>query len=115
MSAYSDLPDETLVHHNTPAERYAVAITIDYVLRTVDRYSKSVNSDVVDALIAMSINRANTQHIRQGPSFRTIAETGVAPDEARRPVNVKSIADSLGLPYETVRRRVNALLERGFC
>jgi DNA-binding transcriptional regulator YhcF (GntR family) len=37
----------------------------------------------------------------------------VPPDHERRPLTVRQVADSLGLPYETVRRRFVEMLDRG--
>ena len=38
-----------------------------------------------------------------------------APDAERRPVSVNAVAASLGLPFETVRRRVRRLCDEGVC
>jgi DeoR/GlpR family transcriptional regulator of sugar metabolism len=37
------------------------------------------------------------------------------PDEVRRPISVLAVANSLGLPYETVRRYVTKLIRLGRC
>jgi hypothetical protein len=37
------------------------------------------------------------------------------PDSARRPISILAVANSLGMPYETVRRHVNQLVKEGRC
>jgi len=74
-------------------------------------------SHLIDALLTTAISQANVAQIsRQADLQVTYAAAEAAPpDEMRRPVSVNALAASLGLPFETVRRRVRGLLERGVC
>lgn len=70
-----------------------------------------------DALLMLAINQANIQPLTREPLAR-MRYGGLhapAPDVRRRPVSINAIAASLGMPFETVRRRVQALMERGVC
>ena len=70
-----------------------------------------------DAVLVMAINQANIAALTRDPNARRRygALEAPAPDDERRPVSLSAIAASLGLPYETVRRRVQRLAKRGVC
>lgn len=70
-----------------------------------------------DALLVLAINQANIAPLTRDPTARQRygALDAPAPDDERRPVSVSGVAASLGLPYETVRRRVRALEAKGVC
>jgi hypothetical protein len=90
-----------------------------YVLRIVELLGSAGNlaeGDLVDALILLEVFRSNVEHVppdqRGGEGF----ETGdMIRDDQRRPVAVSALAHKVGLPLETVRRRVAALMARGAC
>ena len=71
----------------------------------------------IEALLVLAINQANIAPLRRDPEAR--AKYGkldaAAPDEARRPVSINAVAASLGLPFETVRRRIRRLVAEGVC
>jgi DNA-binding Lrp family transcriptional regulator len=71
----------------------------------------------LDALLVLAINQANIAPLTRDPAAR--ARYGQleapAPDAERRPVSVNAIAGSLGLPFETVRRRIKRLGGGGVC
>ena len=71
--------------------------------------------DVIDGLLLAAISQANVDRITRDPVLqRTYATLDQPPpDHLRRPVSVSAIANSLGLPYETARRRIAALIELG--
>ena len=60
---------------------------------------------------------ANISYIDQQSetSARYASLDHAPPDALQRPVSVLALAGSLGLPYETTRRRVAALIEAGRC
>jgi DNA-binding Lrp family transcriptional regulator len=70
-----------------------------------------------DALLVLAINQANIAPLTRQPDAR--ARYGAlelpAPDHERRPVSISAIASSLGLPFETVRRRVRVLAQLDVC
>jgi DNA-binding transcriptional ArsR family regulator len=71
----------------------------------------------LDALLVMAINQANIAPLTRDPDAR--ARYGQldapAPDAERRPVSINAVAGSLGLPFETVRRRLRRLVGAGVC
>jgi predicted transcriptional regulator len=71
--------------------------------------------DVIDGLLMVAISQANVAQITRNPDLqRTFATLDQPPpDDMRRPVSVSAIANSLRLPFETVRRRIAALVELG--
>jgi predicted transcriptional regulator len=71
--------------------------------------------DVIDGLLLVAISQANVAQITRNPELqRTYATLDQPPpDEMRRPVSVSAIANSLRLPFETVRRRISGLVEVG--
>jgi DNA-binding Lrp family transcriptional regulator len=73
--------------------------------------------DLLQPLLLTAILEANQALINQDPALQRVygdLETS-APDELRRPVSVNAVAESLSLPFETVRRRVRALARQGLC
>jgi DNA-binding Lrp family transcriptional regulator len=71
--------------------------------------------DVVDGLLVAAITQTNVAQITRNPDLQRAYATldQPPPDEMRRPVSVSAIANSLRMPFETVRRRIGALTELG--
>ncbi|MDG2520317.1 DeoR family transcriptional regulator [Caulobacter segnis] len=73
--------------------------------------------DLVEALVFTTALDANMAPVDRDADlavlYGRLEES--APDELRRPVSMNAVAQSLGLPFETVRRRFVALVERGLC
>lgn len=71
--------------------------------------------DFFDALILTAVVQANVAPLMRDPeSQRAYAgHDAPPPDELRRPVSIHAIAQSLRLPYETVRRRVTRAAKSG--
>ncbi|MBX3485698.1 hypothetical protein [Phenylobacterium sp.] len=70
-----------------------------------------------EALLVLAVNQANIAPLTRDPAAR--ARYGQldapAPDDERRPVSINAVAASLGLPFETVRRRIRRLAAAGVC
>jgi DNA-binding Lrp family transcriptional regulator len=90
--------------------------TLLYILDTI-ALGRAAGDDPVGALIAWTIVEANVAVVNQDAelSHRYAALDAAPPDELRRPVSVNALATSLRLPYETVRRRVAAMVAAGRC
>lgn len=88
------------------ASRYAT----DYILRWVEIANEVHGSDLLYALVFTTLWAGNCSHLRGG-LYGDVDE--VPPDHERRPLTVRQVADSLDLPYETVRRRFVEMLEKG--
>lgn len=73
--------------------------------------------DLLEALVSAAIIQANQAALRHEPSVRqAYGDSGEAlPDELRRPISVNAIAQSLRLPFETVRRKVKRLIAADSC
>ena len=97
------------------AEHCVMRWSLDYMLRLLHETSVSFDGDLTSGIIFLALIRANTQHLAEATQRQYSLERGVIPDDARRPATVKSISDSLNLPYETVRRHLGKLAAAGYC
>lgn len=75
------------------------------------------DGNVLDTVLAGAIIQANVREIvrRADLQLAWSEEDAVPPDELRRPVSMHALSTSLGLPFETVRRRVRKMVAAGFC
>lgn len=73
-----------------------------------------IDEDLISALLVAGVLSANASAADQGrgPSG-TFAGPGVLSDTLRRPVNAMSVALSLGVPRESARSKLAALVEKG--
>ena len=92
--------------HVRAASRYAA----DYILRWVEINNKVHGEDLLYALVFTALWAGNYSHVRNGAD--EILEEP-SPDHEPRALTVRQVADSLALPYETVRRRFLEMLEKG--
>ena len=71
----------------------------------------------LDALILMTITQANVQPVLRDPALdrRYATYEDAPPDSLRRPISVNAVSQSLGIPYETVRRRAARLARIRLC
>lgn len=72
---------------------------------------------LLDLLLFSTISQANVTTITRQADLQVAyaAPDHPPPDSMRRPVSVNALATSLGLPFETVRRRVHGLIDQGIC
>ncbi|THD81769.1 MAG: hypothetical protein E7812_02835 [Phenylobacterium sp.] len=72
---------------------------------------------LLEPLILAAVLEANQALINQDPALQLEygSQGAAAPDELRRPVSVNAIAESLDLPFETVRRRIGQMAKAGQC
>lgn len=71
----------------------------------------------LDAILVLAINQANVAPLTHEPltRIRHGRLDAPAPDARRRPVSINALANSLRMPFETVRRRVKRLEGAGAC
>lgn len=71
----------------------------------------------MDALLVLAVNQANIAPLTRDPAARQAYGDleHAAPDDARRPASVNAMANSLGVPFETTRRRLKKLEGQGVC
>lgn len=91
--------------------RLSVAFVLDLI--RVGRAGR----EFIDSLIVLGIIQSNIGPLTRDPGLQRAygSYEAVPPDELRRPVSISGLASSLRLPYETVRRRVAALVAEGTC
>ncbi|MBO9709592.1 MAG: hypothetical protein J7521_15415 [Caulobacter sp.] len=73
--------------------------------------------EMLDALIFTAALDANMALVDRDASLHGAygGATASAPDALRRPVSINAVAQSLGLPFETVRRRALKMAREGRC
>lgn len=99
---------------STPAIDRAI---LDFGLRIVDAGTAPHDDDYVRTCVFAAIMSANASPFAYDPALAWEYATHETPppDSARRPVTLAEIAQLLGIPYETARRYVNALVAKGYC
>ena len=101
----------------TADARLSTRMALEFVLRTLMTVSEANGGEVVPSVILTCIVAANTSHLneRHGAAARYRDLEDPPQDSDRRPVSVLALSKSLGMPFETTRRHVNALIARGAC
>lgn len=96
--------------------RQVARISGDYFFRILALLASAHGGDITRAIVYFAIANANTSHIEQRGLGEAYASIDTAPpDEERRPVSVLSLAQMLGMPFETARRHANKLIADGKC
>lgn len=72
---------------------------------------------LLDNLLITTITQANVSTISRRADLQVTyaGEAEAPPDDMRRPVSINAVATSLGLPFETTRRRIKGLARQGLC
>ena len=111
MNPVIERPPEIPAPRNLALARLSFAFLLDEVTNGV------AGLEPIDALLMLAINQANIAPLTRNPDARALYGQleAPAPDAARRPVSINAVASSLGLPFETVRRRVRGLVAPGVC
>jgi len=102
-----DLSDASL-------QRYVMRLGMDFFLRTATSFSELFDGNLMTGLVFVAICQSSVQHLNHPLKKNPLAEEGVFPDDLRRPVSVLGLAQFLGVPYETTRRHVKQLLDKGY-
>ncbi|WIM12679.1 hypothetical protein [Enhydrobacter sp.] len=73
--------------------------------------------DPLDRIILIAIAEANVAAVASDPDLSCRYSTLGAPppDEMRQPVSVSAVAAKTGMAFETIRRRIRQLAEKGLC
>jgi biotin operon repressor len=96
--------------------RVLARIATEFVLRRVNRVRTSVfGGDLASTLVFAAVTQANVSHVDDDDVLAARWGTVAAPppDDIRRPVSGYAVALTLGLPRETIRRKINALTDAG--
>ncbi|THD77039.1 MAG: hypothetical protein E7812_13855 [Phenylobacterium sp.] len=72
---------------------------------------------LLDGLILLTIGHANVEYLERDAAMqaRFADYDDVPDDDLLRPISISAVANSLGQPFETIRRRTAALREAGAC
>jgi hypothetical protein len=100
-------------HEFSPNVRALLRIGTEYLLYGLARLEDLCEQDFVPAMLFTAIWTSNLARIplAQTPEV----EDTVLADALRRPVPVLALANSLHVPYETVRRHINRMEREGLC
>lgn len=71
--------------------------------------------DLLDILLLIALIQANVTPVTTDRDLQLRYAVDAPPDEVRRAISVTALSGSLGLPFETVRRRLGRLNELGYC
>jgi hypothetical protein len=96
--------------------RALLRVGVEFLLRSIELFAETSGNDFVSGVIFTAIWTANVMHITNSQTNTAYGGIDdIPPDELRRPVSVLALANSLNLPYETVRRYANKLVRDGLC
>ncbi len=99
-----------------PNVRAIMRVGADFFLRSIDSMARVMNDDLILSLVYSAMWTANVKHItNSAANIEYGALEHLPPDAMRAPVSAMALANSLRMPYETVRRYVHALLKAGMC
>ena len=114
--AWSDI-GPSVAAADAAVARVAARLTIPFFLRFAKMITDMAGGDLVEAVVLHAVMAANAGSFDEDPeNARQYASLeNVPPDSLRRPISVLAVANSLGMPYETVRRHVNRLVAQGRC
>lgn len=85
--------------------------TLRMMLTVIGETLRKSPLDPIDHILALGIGSANLSHIDSSPELSRQHAGSVEPDHLRRGISRGGIARALSMPAETVRRRLNALIE----
>lgn len=93
-----------------------VRISGDFTLRTMIAVASQLDHDYSLAVVYIAILQANLGPLIEDTalSARYAGVDTVVPEDLRRPISVHALAGSLHMPYETTRRCVGRLIDKGF-
>jgi len=86
-----------------------------FFMRSVERLVALTGGNLMDGIILVAVMCGNIPEFLTRDRTDLPSSFSIPPDEARRPVSVYAISKQLMIPYETARRHVMSLADRGFC
>jgi len=97
-----------------PADRLRAIIAVEVMLRMLRHAVDSFPGDDLETIVVLlTVAAASTSgHLRDPTLLRNLGEEHL-PDVLHRPISRRAVAAATGLPRETVRRRVQALVDDG--
>lgn len=106
----ADSPDDA-----SDDRRLAMRLSVGYFLRFIEVLQEVSGRNLIQSILLLAVLGANVGALDSDPaaSRQFAGLAAVPPDELRRPISIYAIAQSLGLPYETVRRQIHKMIDRG--
>lgn len=102
----------------TPELRKKAVPACEVLLRLIRTITATQREDLTDletSVIYLAVACASVSGAMRDPAVLELLDAGQPiPDEARLPVSRRAIAESTGLPRETVRRKIAVLVEKGY-
>ncbi|MES2338032.1 MAG: hypothetical protein V4537_08055 [Pseudomonadota bacterium] len=110
------MTDETTSHlaPQRPPTRLIARAMSQFLLSSARAWARPHTGDLTSAFVMCTTLTANLEHLGYGDPLAALASDGRDGGAAlRRPISANAIAESLSLPYETVRRRTIAMIADG--
>lgn len=95
----------------TERAKIAARLIHRFILTIIGEGMRDAKLDPIDHMLALVIGTANLSHIDSSPDLCRQNAGRVEPDDMRVGVSRGAIARALSMPAETVRRRLNSLIE----
>ena len=88
---------------------------MDYVISMYSAILRGSRHDPLDTLLLTTVAVANVAHLNTDKALSQAYAGADAPEpmDIKRPISRNAVALSLGLSYETARRRIQRLLDEG--
>ena len=99
---------------NSDVRRYLARFSARFFLAAAGLFNVTVGGDLLDMVILLTISRANRAPLAADPEAAR-ALVGPLPDAERRPISINGVATWLDLSFETTRRHIRKMRDRGLC
>src|ERR1700753_3848893 len=108
-------PDELVMARGEARNRAFIHLLLNFLHRPDRERRAFYGTDLDTAAISETVGIAALEAEMRDPAFREAFGdyTKVVGAERQRPVNALSVAATTGLPRETVRRKLKALVKKG--
>jgi len=108
-------PGRTWPAGEGPPPALVVRLVMDFQIRHLSHVAPDFG-DIIRGLIWAGILQANVRDFlrSQDKAWTYARQSTPPPDELRVPISIRMLARELGIPYETVRRHVAALMEMNY-
>jgi len=96
-------------------EEFMTRLGYDLFISTAVAVAEICEGDTLRGLVFLATWRLNVRRLNEPGIVNALAHGGRFPDIVRTPVASNAVAKFLGLPRETVRRHLKALVRAGLC
>lgn len=97
-----------------PGERAKALVAVESLLRIARKAMDCFPEDDLETiLVLLTVGAASSGSHLRDPAMVVQMDTTPVPDALHKPISGRAVAQSTGLPRETVRRRIDALVAAG--